>query len=525
MPSPQLSWLDYSLMVFYLVGITVLGVWFTRKKENTEDFLLAGGKVPWWAAAMTFVMALSSTVSLVGTPGEAYNNGLRFQILDWFAPFAAFICFGLFVRFYFLTKTFTPFSYLERRFDVRVRAIITILYIFSRLSYLALVLFSCSVVFKGAANWEPWISILVLGCVCMLYCSLGGFKAVIWTNVIQFIVMWGGLSAAVIACLNSVDGGLFGVFKYSFEHGRGYEFSEGFFKFSPYERLSIWLLLYSSLFSYMFYCSSDQMSLQPLLSTSSYKNARNTFITSVFLFLPMSSVLYFLGLAMFTYFGQNPVAGSEQLNGDTALFYFVSQKMPAPLPGLVVSAMLAAAVSTVASGLAGTASVVTKDLFLRFARKNATEQQQVTFSKIATLIVGILCTALALMIIVSSSTLGESLIEASAIYIAFMCIVPTTFLIGVLNPRCNSNHALVGMLFGTLITAGMIVWYMYGKLYGTPISFMFLQIPGGIGTILFGLIVPFIINNKPPQDKIEGRTLFTLKKKQLQTDLDKPLTE
>ncbi len=525
MIQPHLSPLDYALMITYLVAITLLGLWFTRKKEDTEDFLLAGGKVPWWAAAMTFVMALSSTVSLVGTPGEAYNNGLRLQIINWIAPLAAFLCFALFIRFYFMTKTFTPFSYLERRFDVRVRGIVTILYIFSRLSYLALVLFSCSAVFKGAANWEPWVTVLVMGGVCMFYCSMGGFKAVIWTNVIQFVVMWGGLTAAIIACIHAVDGGLVGIIKYSFENGRGYEFDRSFFSFDPHERITIWVLLYSSFFSYMFYCSSDQMALQPLLSTSSYKKAKTTFISSVLMMFPMTAVLFFLGLAMFTYFNQNPLAGGNNPPGDIALFYFVSEKMPAPLPGLVVSAMLAAAVSTVASGLAGTASVTTKDLYLRFAKSDATEQQQVNFSKIATLLTGLICIGLALLIIISSSALGESLIEASAIYIAFMCIIPTTFLVGVLNPRCNSNHALGGMIVGGLITVGMVIWYMFSKFTDNPISFLILQIPGGIGTVLFGLTVPFFIGKKPKTEKTDGLTLLTLKKRQLQTDLEKTLEE
>ena len=262
----------------------------------------------------------------------------------------------------------------------------------------------------------------------------------------------------------------------------------------------------------MFYCSADQMALQPLLSTSSYTKARNSVICSIVMFLPITAVLYFLGLAMFAYFGQNPVEGGNP-PGDTALFYFVSKNMPAPLPGLVVSAMLAAAVSTIASGLAGSASVATKDVYLRFFRPQASEQAQVTFSRIATLSIGLFTTGIAFMIIYSSKALGETLIEASAIYIAVMCIVPTTFFIGVMNPRCNSNHVLGSMLFGVILTVGMVSWYIMSKLTGNPISFHVIQIPGGIGTILFGMTIPFVTGQKPPSAKTDGLTLWTLKKK------------
>ena len=514
MTNPQLSPLDYLLMVLYLVGITFIGIWSTRKKSNTEDFLLGGGQTKWWVAAITFVMALTSTLSLVGIPGEAYNYGLRLYVAAWMGPVCALIMFSIFVRFYFMTKTFTPFSYLERRFDRRVRAIISFLYLFSRIAYLSLVLFSVSAIFKGAAGWPAWLSVTLMSGVCMIYCTIGGFKAVLWTNVAQFIVMWGGLAAAVIAASMAVDGGVPGVFRSAFSHGRGFEFGSDFFSVDPHVRLTFWLLLYSSLSSYMFYASSDQMALQPLLSTSSYVKARNSVICSMLMFMPILTVLYFLGLAMFAYFSQNPVAGGNP-SGDTALFYFVSRNMPAPLPGLVVSAMLAAAVSTIASGLAGSASVATKDIYVRFFRPQATEKQQVTFSRIATMLAGVFTTGVAFLIIFSSQTLGETLIEASAIYIAFVCVVPTTFFIGVMNPRCNGNHAIGAMLFAVALTAAMVVWYISSKFTDNPISFMAIQIPAGIGGILFGLIVPFIIGKKPKPEKINGLTLWTLNKKSI----------
>ena len=513
MTDPRLAPLDYILMVSYLLGITFLGIWCTRKKSNTEDFLLGGGKTRWYLAAITFVMAISSTLSLVAVPGESYNHGLRLYVADWIHPISAFIMFSLFVRFYFVTKTFTPFSYLERRFDSRVRCIISILYLFSRLSYLAMVLFSCTVIFKGVAGWPSWVSVLVMSSVCIFYCVTGGFRAVLLTNIVQFMVLWGGLIAAFIAATLAVEGGVFGVIQYSFSHGRGFEFGEDFFSFDPQVRLTFWLVLFSSLSGYMFYSSADQMALQPLLSTSSYRNARKTVICSILMVLPITAILYYLGLAMFAYFGQNPVEGGNP-SGDTALFYFVSVKMPAPLPGLVVSGMLAAAISTIASGLAGSASVATKDIYLRFFRPHASEQMQVKFSRIAIFLVGLVTSGIAFMIIFTSKALGETLIESSAIYISIMCIIPTTFFVGIMNPRCNSNHALGGMLFGTVITIVMVIIYMSRKFTDTPISFMVISIPGFIGTILFGLIVPLIYGEKPSPGKVSGLTLWTFKNKQ-----------
>jgi len=505
--------LDYLIIILYLVGLTVLSLVLTRKTSSTKDYLLGGGKTPWWAAALTYLMALTSTLSLVSIPGEAYNNGLRLFLVGLMGPFMAIIFFHIFIKFYFRTQTFTPFKYLEQRFDNHIRTVIGSIYLFSRIVYLAIVLFSCSIIFVGAADWKPWTGILLIGGVSLVFTILGGFKAVVWTNVVQFVILTGGLLAAVIVCILYVNGGFFGVFSYAFENGRGFNVlsEKDFFSFDPHVRITFWIMLFSATLMYMFYCSADQMAIQPLLSTGSLKKARRSFLSSIIMFLPLTAVFYFLGLAMFAYYGQHPDPAGNP-SGDTALFRFMTNMMPTPIPGLVVSGMLAAAISTVASGYSAISSVITKDFYLRLFKPDATEIQQVRFSRKATLLAGIVAIIMALMVVFTSSRLGETVIEAGAIWGSISALIPVIFFIAVMCPRCNSNHALGALIAGFIVMVATIIWYSYSKLTGNPISFMMLQIPCSITVILYGTIVPWLFGTMPSNDKIENLTIWTMNK-------------
>jgi len=515
-----MNWLDITIIIVFVVTICATGGLFTtrRTKGATEastgeadEHLLGGGKIPWWAAAISYVMALLSTVSLVATPGEAYNNGLRLYVLEWFAPITGILFFFIFVRFYFTVKTYTPFAYLERRFDARVRALVSGIYLVTRITILAMVLFSCAQVFQGLAKWPVWFTILVLGVVSVIYSTLGGLKAVIWTNVMQFAVMVVGIGAVVFLCTRAVDGGTLGVFNYAREHGRWFGFEKDFFSFDPHVRLTFWLMLMSSIFAYMFYASSDQIAIQQLLSTSSYRGAFKSFLTSVIIFIPLGAILWFLGLAVFAYFGQHPLPGGNP-RGDLALFTFIALKTPRPIPGLMASAALSAAISTVGAMIMSLSTVATKDFYLRFFNQNASDEAQVTFARWTTFIIGGLGTGMGILISFTSSSLRETLVESNTIWGSIITIVPPIFFLGVVSTRCTANHVLAAVGFGITLTAIMIVWYLRSRWANNPISFMAVAMPAFIGTILFGLILPFIWRERPPAEKLDNLTLFTLNK-------------
>lgn len=484
MPEVALSGIDLTFILVYLLIMIGVGCLFTRGDGSSEDFLLGGRKVAWWAVGISTMMSVVSTVSLVAVPGEVYNNGLSMLMTSLLYPVTSIIAFFLFIRFYFKLRSFTPFDYLERRFGPEVRVIISLLYLFTRVMYVAMVLFASAKIFEGAAGWPIPATIAVVGVIGIIYTMLGGIRAVIWTDVIQFFTMFGGILAAVWLCVRACDGGFTEVFRYAFENGRGPErFADPeFYSFNPYVRLSFWLLLTFALLEPIFYNSADQITVQRLLSTNSYASAKKAAYTNSLVILPITFIPWLIGLAIFTYYHQNP--DPRVTSGDAAFFMFVSTKMPSPLPGLILASMLAAAMSTLDSAMNSLSAVLVKDYYLKSIRPDANEKQQVYVARVLTVVIGVVGAGMAITINATSSSLQESVIEIGAIWSSFAIVLGPVYLLGVTSRRITSRVIWVGVTVCWGGTLGMICWYATSKSGHTvAISAAWWLVPLAIGLL------------------------------------------
>ena len=464
---PELGTVNIATIVVYMLVVIGMGFWFSRRERTSEDFLLGGRSIVWWAIGISYLMSLTSTISMVMVPGETFNNGISAYILFGVVyPFTSVAAFFLFIRFYYKLKVFTPFAYLERRFDPGVRYLISILYFWTRLVYLAMVLFSSAKVFTGAADWNPYWTIPFIAVIGIVYTVLGGMRAVVWTDVMQFIVLFGGLAMAIVICTSHVDGGFAGVLEYAFEHDRGpvqYANPE-FYQFHPYVRLCFWMLLLQVLIDPIFYNGCDQITVQRLLSTSTYKQAMKAAIMNGMLVIPSILMMLFIGMAVYTFYGQNPDPNLGPKEGDKALFNFISTMMPAPLPGLMLAAMLAAAMSTLDSGMNSLSAVAVKDFYLKLANPSATERQQVRLARIATVAIGVFAAVVALCITATSTNLRESVMEAMAVWGALGAILGPVFLLAVTTRRVNGRLIWISTAAAWGVNCGMVTWYIAAKL-------------------------------------------------------------
>jgi SSS family transporter len=484
----SLSTIDLTALVTYMMVVVAIGLVFSRQEKSSEDFLLGGRKVAWWAVGISTMMSVVSTVSMVAVPGEVYNNGLSMLMFSVLYPVTSLIAFFLFIRFYFKLRSFTPFDYLERRFGPGVRLALSLLYIFKVIVYVALVLYASATIFEGAAGWDIPTTIVVIAVIGIFYTMLGGIRAVIWTDVIQFFTMFGGILVAVWICVRACDGGLPEVLDYAFDHGRGPErFADpDFYTLNPYVRLSFWLLLTFALLEPVFYNSADQITVQRLLSTSSYKSAKKATITNSLVILPITFIPWLIGLAIFTYYHQNP--DPRITSGDQAFFLFVSTKMPAPLPGLILASMLAAAMSTLDSAMNSLSAVLVKDFYLRKARPDASESRQVWVARVLTVAIGVLGAGLAIVVSVTSSNLRESVIEIGAIWGSFAIVLGPVFLLGVTSRKVTGRVIWFGITACWGATLGMVAWYSVSKSGHTgPIAAAWWLLPAAAATLLFAL--------------------------------------
>ncbi len=228
--------------------------------------------------------------------------------------------------------------------------------------------------------------------------------------------------------------------------------------------------------------------MQRLLSTSSYASAKKATYTNSIVILPITFIPWLIGLAIFTYYHQNP--DPRVTSGDAAFFMFVSTKMPPPLPGLILASMLAAAMSTLDSAMNSLSAVLVKDFYLRSFRPDASEAQQVRLARILTVAIGILGAGLAITINATSSSLQESVIEIGAIWGSFAVVLGPVYLLGVTSRRVNSRVIWIGILACWGATLGMIFWYARSKTgHTTANSALWWTIPlaAGLVFVLLGV--------------------------------------
>ena len=462
MNGAKLEVLDYAVMAAYFVAIALVG-YFTasRKNKDTKSFLLGGGKMPYFALGISCLMAAVSAFSLVMVPGEIYNHGLDMMVFSLIYPLLTIIAVAVFIPFYLKLGSFTPFQYLERRYSPGVRTLASSLMLYLRLIYLGMVLFSTSKIFEGAAGWPCWVTILLCGSVSIIFTSSGGLKSVVWIDLLQFIVLVGGLFCILGALFIKVDGGLFGGIAYAFQHGHGLNrFTEAdFYKISPYVRLSFWLLLWGQLMVPINIMATDQMTVQRLLASGSCKAALKTQAVNSFLTIPTVIILWVIGLLSFAFFHQNPTEMAMVKSGDTALFTFISNHLPPPLPGLVIAGMLAAVISTLNAVFNSMATVYVKEIHIRCVNTQLDEPGQVKLSRIATISIGVFACLSGLLINFSAAWLEQSVVEAQTIFGAFDVIAVPAFLFAVLSRRASTLCIWVacGVMWGLNFVATF--WY------------------------------------------------------------------
>ena len=495
-----MHFLDYSVMIIYMLAVLGIGIYFSRNENNSDDFLLGGRSMPYLAIGLSCMMSLLSSVSIVVVPGEIFKNGLTlFSLSGTLGLFLAIPCFLLFMRFYFKLGSFTPYEYLEYRYSKSVRAIIAISSLYTRTLYLGMVLYTTSKIFEGAYGWPAWLTILMVGIIGAAYTVMGGMKAVVWSDVMQFFVLCGGFIVVIVVLCMKIDGGPWGAITYAIGHGRGMpQYSNiDFYKLSPYIRLTFWLLLYNAIIGPLTTACSDQIVIQRFLSTKNWKEGLKSQVVATFTAFPFILILWFVGLAIFTFYSQNP--DSSVKSADGIFFHFIANNLPSPMPGVFMAAMLAAIMSTLDSGMNSMATIWLKEVHQKYINKNMDSLQEVKVSRWATLFVGVIAVILGLLLDSSGKWLAQSAAEIGVIFTVLGAIILPAFLFAILSSRASTGLIWLLTAYSVGDTVAAKTWYALsratkqawktgdGLSWAGPINIWYALVPLIIGFVILAL--------------------------------------
>lgn len=495
----RFSWLDYTLFGLYLAVSVGVGLWSARRRAgNLGDYFLAGRGMNSLLVAMSILAALFSGISYLAGPADVYKNGFGFgyAVLAFFIA-TPFTTIWMLPKFY-QSRFYTAYQFLEERFSLPVRLLASGLFIFRVSLWLAAATYAPALALEKVTGIPLWATILASGILTTLYTALGGMRAVIWTDVIQLVVLFGGQLTIALVAAGQVPGGLAGVWETAVADGR----MDLNLSVNLSDRINLGSLLIAAAFLHLVQMATDQVSVQRYLTAGSLAEARRSLWIKLWFILPVLVLFYGTGLVLYAFYKVHgdPLAAGLIQKEDQILPYFVVTQLPAGLPGLLIAAIYAASMSTISAGLNSLASATVVDFKQRLSRKPAaTEARQVAGARWITVLYGFLVMALAFAV----SRMQGNLVESVNTVIGLVGgPLLGLFFLGMFTRRTDTRGALTGCLVGFLSLLTLHLYQSGAFTAAKPellVSFLWFSLFGCLITIGVGLIVsPWRTATGPP---------------------------
>jgi len=296
-----MHWLDWAIVAAYLIYIIYDGLRLTKKSDEVEGYFLANRSLPWWAVGLSVMATQMSAITLVGTTGQAYADGMRFIQFYFGLPIAMVILCVTVVPFFYRAKVYTAYEYLERRFDARTRALASACFLFQRGLSCGVIIAAPAVVLSIALGWSDWQTALAIGLIMTFYTMFGGVQAVTWTDVKQMIVVFAGLFIVLFVIISKFPAGV------SVGDALNLAGAVGRVKtvdmsFSLNETYTFWSGLIGGLFLMLSYFGCDQSQVQRFLTARSVSEGRTSLLMSAFIKIPMQFLILLIGVMVFVFY-------------------------------------------------------------------------------------------------------------------------------------------------------------------------------------------------------------------------------
>lgn len=482
---------DIIIIACYLLAMILVGFYFSRKNKNSEQFTKASGKIPGWAIGLSIYATFLSSNTFLGVPGKAYGSNWNAYVFSLSMPFAAWIASRFFVPFYRRSQEISAYTHLEHRFGPWARTYAVTCFLLTQIARMGSIFFGIALSLQALLGFPMAAIMTVVGACIIIYTVLGGMEAVIWTEVIQAVIKTLGAFLILYLIVREMPGGITAII----ETGRrDNKFSLG--SFAPdFTQASFWVIFFYGFFINLNNFGMDQNYVQRYHTAKTERQAARSIWLCVAMYVPASLLFFIIGTSLYAFYqaqpGQiAPLAGSLQPDdyGDKVLPYFMVTKMPTGLVGLIVSAILSAAMSTISSGMNASATVFTVDIYRRYFRPRISDKKQLVVLQVCTLLFGIIGLFTGIAMIGSKSVL-DTWWELSGIFAGGMLGL---FLLGIVSKRTNSHEAFIATMLGVLIILWMSLSHLLPEKYEflrNPLNKNMVIVIGTLTIFLAGLLI------------------------------------
>jgi SSS family transporter len=461
-----LNKLDFAIIALYLAGITLFGLRFRKKQRTLRDYFLAGRDIPWWAISLSIVAAETSTLTIISIPGLAYDTNLTFlQVILGYVSGRIVISF-LLLPHYFRGDLYTAYQLIERRFGQTLRSVTAGLFLLTRAAAEGVRVYAVSIVVSIALGTGQIASIAIITALTLIYTFEGGLTAVIWTDVVQTAIYVGGTLVGLTTILHLVPGGWSAIYSAAAAADKFRVFDFTASVWIPY---TFWAGIIGGTFFTTASHGTDQLIVQRLLAARGEKQSVMALLSSGIAILFQFALFLTVGVMLWAYYR---VPSSVFGRPDRIYPTFIVSKMPHGISGLLIAAILAAAMSNLSAALNSLSSSAIMDFYSRF-RPQADEKTKMRISRLATLFWALVLFGLAVIALHKVGRVVEVGLQiASVAYGALLGV----FLLGVLTRRANQSGAMVGMLCGFAVELylwlGTRVPWTWWVMIGTTVTFI-----------------------------------------------------
>jgi solute:Na+ symporter, SSS family len=436
-----LNHLDLAIILLYLAGITLFGLRFRKKQRSLRDYFLAGREIPWWAIALSIVAAETSTLTIISIPGLAYDTNLTFlQVVMGYVAGRFVISFVLLPH-YFRGDLYTAYELIERRFGRGLRSFTAGLFLLTRAAAEGVRVYAVAIVVSIALETGEVASIAIITALTLIYTFEGGLAAVIWTDVVQTVIYVGGTLVGLATIVHLVPGGWAAIHSAAANAGKLQVFDFRPDVWIPY---SFWAGVIGGTFLTTASHGTDQLIVQRLLAARGERQSVTALLSSGVAILFQFALFLIVGVMLWAYYGVPSTAFGR---ADRIFPTFIVTRMPHGISGLLIAAILAAAMSNLSAALNSLSSSSIMDFYVHFWPV-ADEKIRIKLARAATFVWALVLFGLAIIALHKVGRVVEVGLQiASVAYGALL----GAFLLGVLTRRAHQAGVMVGMLSGLVI--------------------------------------------------------------------------
>ena len=440
--------IDIIVFLLFTGGVVAFGCSFFKKKGTSEEFTSAGRSLPGWVVGMSIFATYVSSISYLGYPGKAFSGDWNAFVFSLSIPIASYFAARYFVPFYRSQDSISAYSFLENRFGPWARIYASSCYLLTQIARTGSILYLLALPMNVLLGWNIQTIIIVTSVAIVLYSMLGGMKAVIWTEAIQGIILIGGALVCMFILLFDMPEGLAQTFSIAMEDGK---FSLGSFGSSLSES-TFWVCLIYGVFTNLQNYGIDQSYVQRYHTAKNEKEAKFSALFGGYLFIPVSAVFFMIGTGLYAFYKVHPGVLPDGVGADYVFPFFIVNELPVGLTGLLIASIFAAGMSTIATSVTSSSTIILTDYYQRF-RKHAGNRERMLVLKLSSVGVGVAGILVAFAFMSVQSALDAWWALASIFSGGMLGL----FLLGYISRKARNFDAVLGVVCGVILVCWIVI--------------------------------------------------------------------